>query len=197
MSTTTRPKKRLVAIGPMGQGVRRFHQSLAQASKPFFSPAHPVRRRRRRSPGAIAMSPAAASPDDRIRSYEDFARVHAYLLAASGIPPSLHQRLYHKLADEVFDGGEAFSVEPCEGGRQRRLVLAAEWTLGRESDVFLVDHAWSFRLSDALKQVLILSLGPWFTSVESVALVCWEVISAILAAFVLPSCIMAHNVVYY
>uniref|UniRef100_A0A0E0NQI2 Tubulin--tyrosine ligase-like protein 12 SET-like domain-containing protein n=1 Tax=Oryza rufipogon TaxID=4529 RepID=A0A0E0NQI2_ORYRU len=137
----------------MGQGVRRFHQSLAQASKPFFSPAHPVRRRRRRSPGAIAMSPAAASPDDRIRSYEDFARVHAYLLAASGIPPSLHQRLYRKLADEVFDGGEAFSVEPCEGGRQRRLVLAAEWTLGRESDVFLVDHAWSFRLSDALKQL--------------------------------------------
>nr|AAO13468.1 Hypothetical protein [Oryza sativa Japonica Group] len=99
------------------------------------------------------MSPAAASPDDRIRSYEDFARVHAYLLAASGIPPSLHQRLYRKLADEVFDGGEAFSVEPCEGGRQRRLVLAAEWTLGRESDVFLVDHAWSFRLSDALKQL--------------------------------------------
>uniref|UniRef100_A0A0E0K9L6 Tubulin--tyrosine ligase-like protein 12 SET-like domain-containing protein n=1 Tax=Oryza punctata TaxID=4537 RepID=A0A0E0K9L6_ORYPU len=99
------------------------------------------------------MSPAAASPDDRIRSYEDFARVHAYLLAASGIPTSLHQRLYRKLADEVFDGGEAFSVEPCEGGRQRRLVLGAERTLGRESDVFLVDHAWSFRLSDALNQL--------------------------------------------
>ncbi|KAL5219467.1 hypothetical protein ABZP36_020151 [Zizania latifolia] len=99
------------------------------------------------------MSPAAASTGDRIRSYEDFARVHAYLLAASGIPPSLHRRLYRKLADEVFDGGDAFSVEPCEGGRQRRLVLAAERTLGRESDVFLVDHAWSFRLSDALKQL--------------------------------------------
>ncbi|KAL6660212.1 hypothetical protein ACP70R_002334 [Stipagrostis hirtigluma subsp. patula] len=99
------------------------------------------------------MSPAAAAPDERIRSYEEFARVHAYLLAAAGVPPSLHQRLYRKLADEVFDGGEVFAVEPCEGGRQRRLVLAAERPLGRESDVFLVDHAWSFRLSDALKQL--------------------------------------------
>lgn len=99
------------------------------------------------------MSPAAVSSDERIRSYEDFARVHAYLLAAAGVPPSLHQRLYRKLADEVFDGGEVFAVEPCEGGRQRRLVLSAEGPLGRESDVFLVDHAWSFRLPDALKQL--------------------------------------------
>ena len=98
------------------------------------------------------MSPAAAATDGRIRSYEDFARVHAYLLAAAGIPPSLHERLYRKLADEVFDGGEVFAVEPCEGGRKRRLVLASEEPLGKESDVFLVDHAWSFRLPDALKQ---------------------------------------------
>nr|CAB3501841.1 unnamed protein product [Digitaria exilis] len=99
------------------------------------------------------MSPAEAATEGRIRSYEDFARVHAYLLAAAGVPASLHERLYRKLADEVFDGGEVFAVEPCEGGRQRRLVLAAEGTLGRESDVFLVDHAWSFRLPDALKQL--------------------------------------------
>ncbi|CAN6296299.1 unnamed protein product [Urochloa humidicola] len=99
------------------------------------------------------MSPSAAASDGRIRSYDDFARVHAYLLAASGIPASLHERLYRKLADEVIDGGEVFAVEPCEEGRQRRLVLAAEHPLGRESDVFLVDHAWSFRLSDALKQL--------------------------------------------
>ncbi|XP_044982816.1 tubulin--tyrosine ligase-like protein 12 [Hordeum vulgare subsp. vulgare] len=102
------------------------------------------------------MSPAAAAPaprDDRIRSFEDFARVHQFLLIAAGVPPSLHRRLYRKLADEVFDGGESFSVEPCEEGRQRRLVLASGAPLGSEADVFLVDHAWSFRLSDALKQL--------------------------------------------
>jgi tubulin--tyrosine ligase-like protein 12 len=53
---------------------------------------------------------ASASPDDRIRTYKDFARVHAYLLAVAGIPSSLHQKLYHKLTDEVFDGGKAFAV---------------------------------------------------------------------------------------
>jgi hypothetical protein len=96
------------------------------------------------------MSPAAAAaaPDGRIQRYDDFVRVHAYLH-----PASLHERLYRKLADEVFDGGEVFAVDPCEGGRQRRLVLAGEAPLKRESDVFLVDHAWSFRLSDALKHV--------------------------------------------
>jgi tubulin--tyrosine ligase-like protein 12 len=101
------------------------------------------------------MSPAAAAaaPDCCIRRYDDFVRVHAYLLAAAGIPPSLHERLYSKLADEVFDGGDVFAVDPCEGGRQRRLVLAAEAPLKRESDVFLVDHAWSFRIFDAFKQV--------------------------------------------
>jgi tubulin--tyrosine ligase-like protein 12 len=104
------------------------------------------------------MSPTAAAAvpsGDRIRSYEDFARVHKFLLSAAGIPLSLHRRLYRKLADEVFDGGEKFSVEPCEGGRQRRLVLASDTPLGSESDVFLADHAWSFRLPDALKQVTV------------------------------------------
>jgi tubulin--tyrosine ligase-like protein 12 len=102
------------------------------------------------------MSPAAVPcGDERIRSFQDFARVHQFLLSAAGIPLPLHRRLYRKLADEVFDGGERFSVEPCEGGRQRRLLLASETTLGSESDVFLVDHAWSFRLADALKQVTV------------------------------------------
>uniref|UniRef100_A0ACD5WEV0 Uncharacterized protein n=1 Tax=Avena sativa TaxID=4498 RepID=A0ACD5WEV0_AVESA len=102
------------------------------------------------------MSPAVAAAvpcEERISNFEDFARVHQFLLSAAGIPLSLHRRLYRKLADEVFDGGEKFSVEPCEEGRQRRLMLASETPLGKEADVFLVDHAWSFRLADALKQL--------------------------------------------
>ncbi|KAJ4767734.1 Tubulin-tyrosine ligase family protein [Rhynchospora pubera] len=88
----------------------------------------------------------------RIRDFDEFVEVHAFLLAASGIPTHLHRRLFAKLASETFDGGEFFSVEPCEGGRQRRLLLSAE-SLSKESDLFLVDHAWSFRLPDALKQL--------------------------------------------
>lgn len=87
-----------------------------------------------------------------IRDFEEFVEVHALLLAASGIPSSLHELLYQKLSSDTFDGGDFFQVEPCEDGRQRRLVLTAD-SMDKESQVFLVDHAWTFRLSDALKQV--------------------------------------------
>lgn len=43
-------------------------------------------------------------------------------------------------------------MEPVESGRQRRLVSTAD-CIGQNSDVFLIDHAWTFRLSDAYKQV--------------------------------------------
>lgn len=87
-----------------------------------------------------------------IRDFEEFVEVHALLLAASGIPSSLHELLYQKLSSDTFDGGDFFQVEPCEDGRQRRLVLTAD-SMDKESQVFLVDHAWTFRLSDALKQL--------------------------------------------
>ncbi|XP_072978596.1 uncharacterized protein [Typha angustifolia] len=93
-----------------------------------------------------------SSPPPRIRDFGDFANVHAVLLAASGIPPPLYPKLFHKLSSETFDGGDFFSIEPCEGGKLRRLLLSAE-SLGKESDIFLIDHSWSFRLPDALKHL--------------------------------------------
>ncbi|GFP85500.1 tubulin--tyrosine ligase-like protein 12 [Phtheirospermum japonicum] len=88
----------------------------------------------------------------RIESYEDFVKSHTILLAASGFPEPLHRKLFQKLTAETFDGGNYFQVEPVEDGRQRRLVLTADF-LGKDSDVFLVDHAWTFRLNDAYKQL--------------------------------------------
>ncbi|KAH6779152.1 tubulin-tyrosine ligase [Perilla frutescens var. hirtella] len=87
-----------------------------------------------------------------ILNYEDFVKVHGVLLAASGLPLPLHRKLYQKLTAEIFDGGNYFQVDPVDGGRQRRLVLTAD-VIGQHSDVFLVDHAWTFRLSDAYKQL--------------------------------------------
>lgn len=79
-------------------------------------------------------------------------KVHGLLLAASGLPQSLHFKLFQKLSSETFDGGAHFEIEPCEDGRQRRLFLTSD-TMPKESNVFLIDHAWTFRLSDACKQV--------------------------------------------
>ncbi|KAL5098334.1 hypothetical protein RYX36_002661 [Vicia faba] len=94
---------------------------------------------------------AMATPK-RIKTYEDFAKVHAILLAASGLPEPLHRRLFQKLSTETFDGGEHFQIEPCEENRQRRLVLTSD-SMAKDSNVFLIDHAWTFRLPDAYKQL--------------------------------------------
>lgn len=89
---------------------------------------------------------------DRIRTLEEFVKVHGVLLAASGVPESLHRQLFHKLSTETFDGGDFFEIEPCEEGRQRRLLLTSDF-MPKDSHVFLSDHAWTFRLSDVRKQL--------------------------------------------
>ncbi|XP_017630746.1 uncharacterized protein LOC108473591 [Gossypium arboreum] len=96
------------------------------------------------------MSATNASNGSRIETYEDFVKVHDLLLAASGLPQSLHFKLFQKLTSETFDGGAHFQIEPCEEGRQRRLLLTSE-TMAKDSNVFLIDHAWTFRLPDAYK----------------------------------------------
>ncbi|KAL3532696.1 hypothetical protein ACH5RR_006217 [Cinchona calisaya] len=91
---------------------------------------------------------------NRIQTYEDFVKVHGILLAASGVPQSLHRILFEKLSNETFDGGNFFQIEPVEDveGRQRRLLFTSDF-MAKDSNLFLVDHAWTFRLSDAYKQL--------------------------------------------
>lgn len=96
---------------------------------------------------------ATATSAGRISTFDEFAEVHGILLAGSGMPPALHRQLFEKLSSETYDGGEFFQVDPCDGGHQRRLVLTEDSGMEKESRVFLVDHAWTFRLSDARKQL--------------------------------------------
>ncbi|MCI24784.1 tubulin--tyrosine ligase-like protein 12-like, partial [Trifolium medium] len=70
----------------------------------------------------------------RIETFEDFAKVHGILLAASGLPESLHRRLFQKLSTETFDGGEHFQIEPCEDNRMRRLVLTSD-SMAKDSNL--------------------------------------------------------------
>lgn len=87
-----------------------------------------------------------------LQSYDDFVKVHGVLLAAAGIPQSLHKLLFQKLSSDTFDGGRYFQIEPLGDGRQRRLLCTSDF-IAKHSNVFLVDHAWTFRLSDAYKQL--------------------------------------------
>ncbi|KAG6543613.1 hypothetical protein Mapa_014976 [Marchantia paleacea] len=83
---------------------------------------------------------------------ENFEVVHGVLLASAGVPRNLVRQLHAKLTNDIYDGGNCLEIEPCGDGRQRRLVLTCD-TLEKESQVFLVDHAWSFRLTEARKQL--------------------------------------------
>nr|ATB19768.1 putative tubulin-tyrosine ligase [Juniperus scopulorum] len=87
-----------------------------------------------------------------MKELKDFVDVHGVLLAASGVPAVLYQQLFEKLSSETFDGGSFFQIELCENGKQKRLVLSCD-TLLKDSQIFLVDHAWSFRLPDARNQL--------------------------------------------
>ncbi|PQQ09085.1 tubulin--tyrosine ligase-like protein 12 [Prunus yedoensis var. nudiflora] len=133
----------------------KFSWKLEFSSSSFLThqPPKPVRHssdqtqqvKPRRTQSTIAMT--------RIETYEDFVKVHGLLLAASGLPQSLHRQLFQKLLSESFDGGSHFQIEPTEDGRPRRLVLTSD-SMPEHSDVFLIDHSWTFRLSDAYKQLM-------------------------------------------
>ncbi|KAK6784548.1 hypothetical protein RDI58_018003 [Solanum bulbocastanum] len=89
---------------------------------------------------------------NKLQSFDDFVKVHGVLLAAAGIPQSLYKLLFQKLSSDTFDGGHYFQIEPIEDGRQRRLLFTSDF-IAKHSNLFLVDHAWTFRLSDAYKQL--------------------------------------------
>lgn len=91
-------------------------------------------------------------------NYEDFLLLHEAQLRSSDVPEHLWVNLCHKLTNQVFDAGEKLGLvlvdertESCpvwllmvgEGGIQQNDVNA----------VFLVDHAWTYKV-DAARQNL-------------------------------------------
>ncbi len=83
--------------------------------------------------------------------FDTFLQQHGVSLMGSGLPESLHRRLYSKLVAEVFDAGEYFEFRRHGETGANSLVISRP--LDKHADVFLIDHAWSFRLRDARQQV--------------------------------------------
>lgn len=134
--------------GPSPQRLSIFHSAVAELSSALSSCTKPSLN----GEGQRENSRPEMADGKRIQTFKDFFEVHGLLLTASGLPQSLHHQLFQKLSSETFDGGAHFQVEPFQDGRCRRLVLSFDF-MAKESHVFLVDHAWTFRLSDAYKQV--------------------------------------------
>ncbi|XP_006633164.2 tubulin--tyrosine ligase-like protein 12 [Lepisosteus oculatus] len=114
-------------------------------------------------------------------AYELFLSLHGAALKASRIPPVYWRSLHYKLTNEVFDAGQVFGimqVEQVEGdedeeedeeareeGKKKpnpgvqlvsKVIVTSESGLqaADPNSVFLVDHAWTFRVQGARQQLL-------------------------------------------
>lgn len=104
--------------------------------------------------------------------YQLFLSLHTPALKAARIPPLYWKSLHLKLANEVFDAGEVFGImqveeeEDEDEDKERRSNPGAEMAykviVTKESglqaadptSVFLVDHAWTYRVESARQQLL-------------------------------------------
>ncbi|KAH8299965.1 hypothetical protein KR044_007990 [Drosophila immigrans] len=109
---------------------------------------------------------------DGINKYNEFVALHKPQLESSAVPVHLWPALYRKLTTDCFDAGEAFQLllidydedddepknDPDDDGSARpvfALEVAREQGI-KASDpqaIYLIDHAWTFRLNSARQQL--------------------------------------------
>lgn len=82
-------------------------------------------------------------------TYAQFEQTHRNQLEQLGVPQHLWQRLHSKLASQRLDSGEHFGLMalPAEEKPKYRkygLVATQGQAINPQSDIFLVDHLWTF-----------------------------------------------------
>lgn len=85
--------------------------------------------------------------DFNFEEFRAFLKVHIAQLDAIGFPKNLHSRLYQKLMNEEFDAGT--KVKLIIDKDSEKIMVSATSKMDKEEDVFLIDHAWTFRYYDA------------------------------------------------
>ncbi|XP_055678285.1 tubulin--tyrosine ligase-like protein 12 [Lutzomyia longipalpis] len=96
-------------------------------------------------------------------NYEDFLNLHEPQLRQSGVPQYFWPSLCNKLHNQIFDAGDSLSLLLLDYGDEGRQENDPVWTVvvSREggiaandgNSIFLVDHAWTFRMDNAKKQL--------------------------------------------
>ncbi|KAM3858863.1 tubulin--tyrosine ligase-like protein 12 [Diretmus argenteus] len=96
-----------------------------------------------------------------------FSALHAGAMRASGIPQIYWKSLHHKLVNEIYDAGEVFGImqfqpeDDQEEEKEKIKEVTCKVVVTRESglqvsepnSVFLVDHAWTYRVENARRQL--------------------------------------------
>lgn len=100
---------------------------------------------------------------DGIDRYRKFLLHHQQQLTASAVPEHLWQMIYRKLTQQIFDGGDAFQLLLLDYSEVARDPEDPVWTVAVSkpeglrancpTDVYLIDHAWTYRLASARQQL--------------------------------------------
>ncbi|XP_059181635.1 tubulin--tyrosine ligase-like protein 12 isoform X1 [Centropristis striata] len=106
--------------------------------------------------------------------YQVFVALHAAALQSSGIPSVYWRSLHHKITNEIYDAGEVFGImqfqqedDEEDGENEGRksgnpgAPISCKVVVTRDSglqaaeptSVFLVDHAWTYRVDHARQQL--------------------------------------------
>ena len=80
--------------------------------------------------------------------FEAFKAFHSNQLKSIGLPASLQRKLFQKLTFEDYDIGSWVKIIIDEENDATQLICTKP--LLKESEVFLIDHAWTFNYRDAI-----------------------------------------------
>ena len=80
--------------------------------------------------------------------FQTWHTFHKNQLDQINLPEKLHRKLFQKLKFEDYDIGQWVKIIMDENNDSTTLICNKP--LEKESDVFLVDHAWTFSFQDAV-----------------------------------------------
>ncbi|CAF0835072.1 unnamed protein product [Rotaria sp. Silwood1] len=100
--------------------------------------------------------------------YESFLQTHEFQLLVNNIPKHFYRRLYEKMKNEIFDSGSYFQLCPVDDDdddleriynpERRYYVSTLEDVVldpnNDENAIFLIDHAWTYRIKDARSNLM-------------------------------------------
>ncbi|KAL0477317.1 tubulin-tyrosine ligase-like protein [Acrasis kona] len=79
---------------------------------------------------------------------------HLAQLQAIGLPQNLHQPLLDKLSKCIIDAGSYFQFGEIDGDTRTPYALYATKDLKKNSNVFLIDHAWTTTIEKAFSSLV-------------------------------------------
>lgn len=98
---------------------------------------------------------------DGVSKFKEFVHFHGNQLKSSGVPEQFWHTISRKLEQQTFDAGDAFQllmIDYDDGEKEPEdplftVVAAKDIKKSSEQEIYIVDHAWTYRLHNARNQL--------------------------------------------